>query len=198
MRGLRSDATRNREKALCAARRLFAERGSQVTMEEIAAAAGIGKGTLYRGYPSRAAVASAILDELARDLQARLLRGMDLPDAGPYAVLEAFLDALHGFVTDNLGLFCMAHDGAHDFRAMPAYVWQRHAVAGLLTAAARTGECAPVDVDAVPDAVLALVTPDLIRHQQAMAVAPAAARALIRDMLAGAVGRPSRAGAAAV
>ncbi|WP_293786872.1 TetR family transcriptional regulator, partial [uncultured Aeromicrobium sp.] len=45
---MRADARRNREKLLAAARRLLAERGHEVSMEQIAAAAGVGLGTLYR------------------------------------------------------------------------------------------------------------------------------------------------------
>lgn len=194
MRALRSDASRNREKALCAARRLFAERGAQVTMEEIATAAGIGKGTLYRGFPSRAAVAAAILDTLSRDLQGRLLQGMGVAERGPLAVLTSFLDALHGFVLDNLDLFCMAQDSGGGFRSGTHYLWERHAVTALVRQAQRAGECGQVDLDLVPDAVLTLVSPDLVRHQRDVAGAdPDAMRLLMHDMLGGALGLAPRA-----
>ncbi len=166
VRTLRRDATRNRERALCAARRLFAERGPQVTMEEIAAAAGIGKGTLYRGYPSRAAIAQAILDELARQLQRDLLTGFGRPGRSALDVLETLLVRLRRFSEENLDLFCISREGDAAYRSSAAYLWQRHAVAGLLRAAARAGECEEVDLDLVPDAVLALLSPDLIRHQR--------------------------------
>lgn len=50
---LRADARRNRERIVAAALALFVERGPDVPMEEIARAAGVGVGTLYRRFPDR-------------------------------------------------------------------------------------------------------------------------------------------------
>ena len=79
----RADAARNRVRVLAAAERLFAEGGRDVTMEQVAAAAGVGKGTLYRRYPDVASIAQALLDEHERTLQERLLHGP--PPLGPGA-----------------------------------------------------------------------------------------------------------------
>ena len=80
----RVDAARNRERILYAARRLFAERGAGcVSMDEIAEAAGVGKGTLFRRFGSRAALALAVLSEEEQDLQESLIRGT--PPLGPGA-----------------------------------------------------------------------------------------------------------------
>src|SRR4051794_38596643 len=80
----RADAARNRVKILAAAEELFTTHGAaEVTMEDIARAAGVGRGTLYRRYPDRAAIAVALLDEHERRLQERLLRGD--PPLGPGA-----------------------------------------------------------------------------------------------------------------
>ena len=60
----RGDAARNRALLLDAARRLIAARDPDtVTMDEIAAAAGVGKGTLFRRFGSRAGVMIVLLDE---------------------------------------------------------------------------------------------------------------------------------------
>ena len=72
----RADAARNRERILCSARRLFAERGAScVSMDEIAEAAGVGKGTLFRRFGSRAALATAVLSEDEARLQESFIRG---------------------------------------------------------------------------------------------------------------------------
>jgi AcrR family transcriptional regulator len=78
----RADAARNRRKVLAAAQALFAERGvAVVTMDDVAAAAGVGKGTLYRRFGDKSGLAAALLDERERDLQSRMLSGP--PPLGP-------------------------------------------------------------------------------------------------------------------
>jgi AcrR family transcriptional regulator len=73
---VRADAERNREKVLCAARQLFAEHGVEnVSMDAIAAAAGVGKGTLFRRFGDRAGLALALLEEHTRQLQDDAIRG---------------------------------------------------------------------------------------------------------------------------
>src|SRR3954452_2623256 len=60
----RADAMRNHERVLCTAARLFAERGAdRVSMDQIAGAAGVGKGTLFRAFGDRAGLAAAVLSE---------------------------------------------------------------------------------------------------------------------------------------
>lgn len=62
-RPLRADARRNLERILASARALFAERGQQAQMEDIAAHAGVGIGTLYRRFPTK----EALVTELVRE-----------------------------------------------------------------------------------------------------------------------------------
>ncbi|MFC5752640.1 TetR/AcrR family transcriptional regulator [Actinomadura rugatobispora] len=66
---MRADARRNRERIAAAALRLFAERGAAASMEEVARAAEVGVGTLYRHFPDR----RALLDEIAVTALDRLL-----------------------------------------------------------------------------------------------------------------------------
>ncbi|EHR63576.1 TetR/AcrR family transcriptional regulator [Saccharomonospora cyanea] len=61
--GLRADARRNLGQILLAARRMFAEAGPDVPMEEIARQAGVGVGTLYRRFPDREALIRAVARE---------------------------------------------------------------------------------------------------------------------------------------
>ncbi|AQZ62179.1 Transcriptional regulator, TetR family [[Actinomadura] parvosata subsp. kistnae] len=66
----RTDAERNRDRVLEAARLLFAESGHDVPMSEVARAAGVGIGTLYRKFPTREALIEAIAERRAGDLAA--------------------------------------------------------------------------------------------------------------------------------
>lgn len=56
----RVDAARNRERLLAAAKGVFATNGAEVALEEIARTAGVGIGTLYRHFPTRAALLAAV------------------------------------------------------------------------------------------------------------------------------------------
>ena len=72
----RADAQRNRLKVLTAAERLFASHGVEnVSMDAIAAEAGVGKGTLFRRFGDRAGLALALLHEHTVILQERIIRG---------------------------------------------------------------------------------------------------------------------------
>jgi AcrR family transcriptional regulator len=91
-RSLRADARRNRERVLDAARRAFAEQGYAVPLDEIAAAAGVGPGTVYRHFPTKEALFEAVsvanVEDLAADARARA--EADDPDAA----FAGFLDRM--------------------------------------------------------------------------------------------------------
>lgn len=69
-RPLRADARRNREKVVRAAREAFAARGYGVPLDEIAALAGVGPGTVYRHFPSKEALFEAVVAARISDLVA--------------------------------------------------------------------------------------------------------------------------------
>lgn len=69
LRPLRADAARNRARILDAARMAFAEAGLDVGVEEIARRAGVGKGTLYRRFPTKEALVRAIFDDLLDEME---------------------------------------------------------------------------------------------------------------------------------
>jgi AcrR family transcriptional regulator len=62
VRPLRADAERNRLRIVSAAKTLFAERGVDVAVEDIAAAAGVGIGTFYRRFPDRESLVEAVFE----------------------------------------------------------------------------------------------------------------------------------------
>lgn len=80
----RRDAARNREALLVAARHLIDRCGVEaVTMEAVAQAAGVGKGTVFRRFESRAGLMAAMLDFREQEFQGRVLSGP--PPLGPGA-----------------------------------------------------------------------------------------------------------------
>jgi AcrR family transcriptional regulator len=101
----RGDAAANRKRILAAARTVFAERGVDgASMDAVAAAAGVGKGTLFRRFGDRAGLIDALLDDAMAELQDAFLSGP--PPLGPGAPasvrLEAFVDELLRFLDANL------------------------------------------------------------------------------------------------
>jgi AcrR family transcriptional regulator len=127
----RADARRNRLRVLEAADRLFTEHGvKNVSLDAIAAAAGVGKGTVFRRFGDRAGLAVALLDEREQELQARILTGP--PPLGPGAPavdrVTAFLDAYLELLDRHVELFMdseNASDGAR-YRIGSYRLWHRH------------------------------------------------------------------------
>jgi AcrR family transcriptional regulator len=91
-RAPRADAARNAARILDACERLFSERGVEnVSMDDIAAAARVGKGTLFRRFGDRAGLARAVIGERERRFQEELIRGE--PPLGPGAPARERLTA---------------------------------------------------------------------------------------------------------
>ena len=88
-RPLRADAARNREKVLRAAREAFAESGYGVPLDEIAARAGVGPGTVYRHFPAKEALFEAVVTARITDLVNEARARADATDPG-----EAFFGFL--------------------------------------------------------------------------------------------------------
>ncbi|WP_410568655.1 TetR/AcrR family transcriptional regulator [Amycolatopsis sp. cmx-4-61] len=164
----RADAARNRAKILTAAEELFTARGAaDVTMEDIARAAGVGRGTLYRRYPDRASIAVALLDEHERRLQETLLRGDPPlgPGAPPSARLAAFYEAMVALLERHAPLVLGTEVGHSRFTTGAYGFWRTH-VRVLAEAAG-----AP-DPDVLADVLLAPLAPELFLHQTSRGVTP--------------------------
>jgi AcrR family transcriptional regulator len=163
----RADAARNRVRVLAAAERLFAA-GGGVTMEQVAAAAGVGKGTLYRRYPDVASIAQALLDEHERALQDRVLRGPPPlgPGAPPAERLAAFYRAMLALLERHGHLALAGETGERRYRTGAYGAWTLHV--GALLSEAGLG-----DSPALIDAILAPLAPDVFAHQRATGLSEA-------------------------
>jgi AcrR family transcriptional regulator len=158
----RGDAARNRGLLLQAARRLVADRGADaVTMDDVAAAAGVGKGTLFRRFGSRAGLMMVLLDEDERASQQAFLFGPPPlgPDAPPLDRLVAFGRERIRFAHTHHALLSETKRDPQ-LRHVGAIAVQHTHVRVLLKSAKTTG-----DLDVQTDALLALLDADYIEHQ---------------------------------
>ena len=113
-RAERADAARNRRLLLATARDMLAERGAdQLTMDRLAERAGLGKGTVFRRFGTRAGIFAALLDDDERDFQERVLSGPPPlgPGAPPLDRLVAYGRARVGFLIGHREIARGALDG---------------------------------------------------------------------------------------
>lgn len=162
----RADARRNRRRILEAAAQLVDERGIDgVTMEEVAARAGVAKGTVFHRFGSRAGLAQALVDQSERELQEAVLHGPPPlgPGAAPGERLGAFLEALLELVIDELDLLLVSDYGHPGQRfetgAYRGWVWH----AALLLREAGLGDLSP----GLAHGILAPLAADLVQHRLA-------------------------------
>ena len=158
----RSDAARNRLRVLAAAERLFGTRGvGGVTMDDIAAEAGVGKGTLYRRFGDKGGLAMALLDERERELQQHILSGEPPvgPGAAPADRLTAFVRSYLELVAAQLDLVLLSETsttGAR-FRTGAHAFWRQHC-RHLLS------EAGAADPEIGTDVLLAGLSAEQIKH----------------------------------
>ncbi len=161
----RADAARNRRKILDAAERLLTGPEADtdtVPMRAVAAAAGVGVGTLFRRFGNRDGLMNALLEQRAIDLQAAVLSGPPPlgPGAEPGARLCAFLTAVAGYVdrySPLVGAYERSAPGAR--YGAPVYrFWHHHA--RVLIGQARPD----LDADLLAHLLLAPLTADLQAH----------------------------------
>jgi AcrR family transcriptional regulator len=165
-RAERSDAVENRRRILEVAEKLFAKHGAaNVNMADIAKAAHVGQGTLYRRFANKGELCLALLDTQMADFQNQsfgTLRNLATRDERKLEQLCWFLDSLVRFHARHAPLLCAA---MHEL-TLPAsptespFTWQRMTVTGLLQAAERNKEIeAGLDLQVIADELLATVHP---------------------------------------
>jgi polyketide synthase 12 len=110
----RADAARNRQHLLASAREMLAELGpDRITMDALAERSGLGKGTVFRRFGTRAGIFQALLDDGETDLQEQVLSGPPPlgPDAPPLERLIAYGQARIRFLLEHREIARAALDG---------------------------------------------------------------------------------------
>lgn len=119
----RADAQRNIDALLTAAKQEFADKGVDVNVRAIATRAGVGTATLYRHFPLRSDLVSAVfrreIDGCAA-AAARLTASHD-----PETALELWLQQYTKFLETKHGLAAALHSGDSAFNALPGYFQER-------------------------------------------------------------------------
>ncbi|MFJ6695873.1 TetR/AcrR family transcriptional regulator [Streptomyces sp. NPDC091272] len=101
-RAMRADARRNYDRLLAEASDAFAAHGTDASLEEVARRAGVGIGTLYRHFPSRHALMSAVFQDAVDEL---LSRAQELAEApAPCEALVGWLRAIITHASEYRGL----------------------------------------------------------------------------------------------
>jgi AcrR family transcriptional regulator len=137
----RADARRNKEALLNAAAEEFVASGVEAPVRAIAARAGVGVGTIYRHFPTRADLVVAVYRhqvDACADSGPALLHSSPTP----YAALGTWIDQFVDFLVTKHGLATVLHSDRAGFETLHAYFLDRlePVCAGLLDAAAGAGE----------------------------------------------------------
>lgn len=145
-RPMRADARRNRDRVVEAARTVFAARGSEAAIEEIARTADVGVGTLYRHFPRRIDLVEAVYRE---DVDALVATGDELESAvDPWQALTRWLEAFVAYAGAKRTFLTELHEA---FEKSPDLAVSSREKIGaatdrLLTRAQRAGAVRP-DID---------------------------------------------------
>ncbi|MFL5829444.1 MAG: TetR/AcrR family transcriptional regulator [Solirubrobacteraceae bacterium] len=161
----RADAVRNREALLEAARRLLGQCGPDgITMDAVAAEAGVGKGTLFRRFGDRASLFRTLIDDRERAFQEALIRGpVPLgPGAPTRERLIAFGHAMLELIEDHGPLMAAAMPGSRALQYdHPVYIAYRTHVMSLLSEL-----CGERRAPYLAAVLLAALDPELVMYQR--------------------------------
>ena len=144
----RADARRNEQALLEAAATVFVTSGVEAPVRDIAKAAGVGMGTIYRHFPTRADLVIAVYRHQV-DACAEAGPALLASSSSPYAALIQWVDLFVDFLITKHGLAAALQSDHARFETLHAYFLDRlvPVCAQLLDAAAAAGEIRP-DVDA--------------------------------------------------
>lgn len=147
-RKMRADAQRNEQALLAAAATVFVTSGVEAPVRDIAAAAGVGMGTIYRHFPTRADLIVAVY---RHQVEACAEAGPVLlaKSGSPHAALGQWVNLFVDFLVTKHGLAAVLHPDSTGFKALHAYFLDRlvPVCAQLLKACAQAGEIS-AEIDA--------------------------------------------------
>lgn len=170
-RSERSDAVANRAHILEVARELFETHGpEQVTISDIVQAAEVGRGTVYRHFPSKGELCLALIDDSMRVFQnGMLIRLQEMVQAAqpPLEQLATFLDLLMRYTIQNMPLMLESQrQGIYYYGKMEPQTWQVSTVRGLLETAVLQGTLPrTLNTAFLADALLATLNAPLLNFQ---------------------------------
>ena len=169
----RSDASKNRELILETAKQLFAAQGvAQTNMKEIAIAAGVGKGTLYRHFAHKGELCAALLHEDVTAFEQRVGAMIDRQhDRSPLARLEYLIVERIRLTESHLPLFAAINEvtaGARPARPFRGQfgAWLHARSVELLREAVDAGEVGPIDFEFTADVILEATSPPLYNYHR--------------------------------
>jgi AcrR family transcriptional regulator len=99
---LRADAERNRQRLLAAAKELFAARGLDVTLDDVARHAGVGTGTAYRRFPNKDALIETLMVDRIDELSTIARECLEEPD--PWRGIAGFFERALALLVADRGL----------------------------------------------------------------------------------------------
>jgi AcrR family transcriptional regulator len=169
----RRDAAENRQRVLDVARQLFEERGVEaVSMHQIAQAAGVGQGTLYRRYPHKGELCRDLISETVGSFRVETedylaASASTSPLERLNTVLARYLDLMDAktALLAAIGDACWGQRRVEKFQSS-AYQWVHGTITGLLNDAVAAGEIHSIDTSFTADALLAALSPDVYQFQR--------------------------------
>jgi len=151
-RAQRADARRNRERVLEAGRERFAERGLETQMDEVARAAGVGVGTVYRHFPTKEDLLQALADDRFEGLARAARNALEVED--PWQGFVGFMTYSSRVMAEDRGLSEAMDQLPGLCRASAERVGMLELTGEVLARAQASGE---LRADLVPEDVPALV-----------------------------------------
>ena len=151
VKALRSDAARNRERVLVAAAEVFSEQGLEASIAAVARRAGVGKATIFRSYPTKDDLVSAVAGERVRWVADAATAALERPDAWA-AFSELITQMAERHATDLIHAAALANDTcSSDMEEARARA--KEALGALMDRAKQQGTMRP---DATPEDVRVL------------------------------------------